>query len=219
MSQPVDPYEPPPPTSPERRRILQWCAIGLGTLASLILGIPILGYLLGTLINRQRDDWVDLGLVGKFPEKQTVLVNFDLPVLQPWDGDARKASAYVRHKDKTVFTDSAGKFDGGFVVFAVNCAHLGCPVSWFPSSGLFLCPCHGGVYYEDGLRASGPPPRGLYSYEVQFQRPGTPRQVVTPEEYQRMNEEERGTLVLQIKAGHVPTLHDPLRKGDKGDKA
>ena len=47
-------------------------------------------------------------------------------------------------------------------MLAVNCAHLGCPVSWFPQSGLFMCPCHGGVYYANGDRASGPPPRGLF---------------------------------------------------------
>jgi Rieske Fe-S protein len=34
----------------------------------------------------------------------------------------------------------------------MNCAHLGCPVTWFPQSGLFMCPCHGGVYYENGDR-------------------------------------------------------------------
>jgi Rieske Fe-S protein len=51
-----------------------------------------------------------------------------------------------------------------FQVFAINCAHLGCPVRWFEQSRLFMCPCHGGVYYEDGSRASGPPPRGLYEY-------------------------------------------------------
>ena len=55
-----------------------------------------------------------------------------------------------------------------FQVFAVNCAHLGCPVRWFPQSKLFMCPCHGGVYYEDGSRASGPPPRGLYEYEYEI---------------------------------------------------
>jgi len=54
---------------------------------------------------------------------------------------------------------------GDFQVFAVNCAHLGCPVRWFAPSGLFLCPCHGGAYYADGSRASGPPPRGLFRYE------------------------------------------------------
>jgi len=51
-----------------------------------------------------------------------------------------------------------------FQVFAVNCAHLGCPVRWFPQSGLFMCPCHGGAYYRDGARASGPPERGLFEY-------------------------------------------------------
>src|SRR5882757_9310247 len=51
-----------------------------------------------------------------------------------------------------------------FQVFAINCAHLGCPVRWFPQSGLFMCPCHGGAYYRDGGRASGPPERGLFEY-------------------------------------------------------
>ncbi len=47
---------------------------------------------------------------------------------------------------------------------AINCAHLGCPVRWFPQSSLFMCPCHGGAYYQDGSRASGPPERGLFEY-------------------------------------------------------
>ena len=51
-----------------------------------------------------------------------------------------------------------------FQVFAINCAHLGCPVRWFPQSGLIHVPCHGGAYYRDGSRASGPPERGLFEY-------------------------------------------------------
>ena len=58
--------------------------------------------------------------------------------------------------------------DDRFQVFAINCTHLGCPVRWFPESGLFMCPCHGGVYYEDGQHASGPPPRRLYEYEYKI---------------------------------------------------
>src|SRR6266478_5536126 len=56
-----------------------------------------------------------------------------------------------------------------FQVFAINCAHLGCPVRWFPQSGLFMCPCHGGAYYRDGSRASGPPERGLFEYPYKVQ--------------------------------------------------
>src|SRR5205809_1698275 len=53
--------------------------------------------------------------------------------------------------------------------FAINCAHLGCPVRWFPQSNLFMCPCHGGAYYADGSRASGPPERGLFEYPYKIE--------------------------------------------------
>jgi menaquinol-cytochrome c reductase iron-sulfur subunit len=35
-----------------------------------------------------------------------------------------------------------------------------------PEAKLFLCPCHGGVYYADGDVAAGPPPRPLFRYDV-----------------------------------------------------
>jgi Rieske Fe-S protein len=38
-------------------------------------------------------------------------------------------------------------------------------VRWFEESKLFMCPCHGGAYYQDGSRASGPPERGLFEYK------------------------------------------------------
>jgi menaquinol-cytochrome c reductase iron-sulfur subunit len=79
-----------------------------------------------------------------------------------------------------------------FLVLAVNCAHLGCPVGWFPESGLFMCPCHGGVYYANGERASGPPPRGLYPCVYRVTR-------------------VRGLDLLEIQAPHYPTLQDTLQ--------
>ena len=69
------------------------------------------------------------------------------------DGDTAEIACWVRNVDGE-----------NFQVFAINCAHLGCPVRWFPQSSLFMCPCHGGAYYEDGSRASGPPERGLFQY-------------------------------------------------------
>jgi Rieske Fe-S protein len=32
-----------------------------------------------------------------------------------------------------------------------------------------MCPCHGGAYYADGSRASGPPERGLYEYKYKIE--------------------------------------------------
>ncbi len=49
-------------------------------------------------------------------------------------------------------------------VLSNSCAHLGCPVRWFPHEQLFLCPCHGGMYDINGGWVGGPPPRGMYRY-------------------------------------------------------
>jgi len=54
--------------------------------------------------------------------------------------------------------------DGSFQVFAINCAHLGCPVALVRAVPAVPLPCHGGAYYEDGSRASGPPLQGLFQY-------------------------------------------------------
>jgi Rieske Fe-S protein len=49
-------------------------------------------------------------------------------------------------------------------VLSNSCAHLGCPVRWFPDQQLYLCPCHGGLYDINGGWVGGPPPRGMYRY-------------------------------------------------------
>ena len=98
--------------------------------------------------------WIDLGELDEFPEGQTRLAKYKNPISNPWDGETDNIPCWVRRLQGDQFQ-----------VFAINCAHLGCPVRWFPQSGLFMCPCHGGVYYQDGSRASGPPERGLFEYK------------------------------------------------------
>jgi Rieske Fe-S protein len=168
---------------PERRSFLQWIALGLGGLAGLAVGVPFVGYLLGPLLRKTPRDWVRLDKVEAFAVEKVQPVTFINPIRQPWDGMTANTTVFVRRLTK----DEQGR--ERFLVFAENCAHLGCPVTWFPQSGLFMCPCHGGVYYETGERASGPPPRGLFHcvWEV---RDG----------------------VLWIQAPHLPTLQDTLEK-------
>ena len=136
---------------PRRRNFFRWVTYGLGAAASAVVALPFVGYILGA--KRRPDDWVDLGRVDDFEAGETRLVTFDNPIRQPWDGMVAHTGVYVRREAE----------EGKFRIFAVNCAHLGCPVEWFPQSGLFMCPCHGGVYHADGERASGPPPRGLFA--------------------------------------------------------
>ena len=54
------------------------------------------------------------------------------------------------------------------VVLSATCTHLGCAVSWEPSSRTFRCPCHGGVYGIDGRVVSGPPPRPLRRLPIEI---------------------------------------------------
>jgi Rieske Fe-S protein len=143
-----------PLPAPARRGFFRWLTVGVGAIATAVLAVPLVGYLLPS--RKRTPAWVRLGPVASFPPDETRLVTFENPIRQPWDGLAAHAGVYVRHEGR----DDAGR--DKFLVLAVNCAHQGCPVSWFPQSGLFMCPCHGGVYYVSGERASGPPPRGLF---------------------------------------------------------
>src|SRR5215510_8186753 len=125
------------------------------------LAVPIVQYLASSVTRGRADgylSWVSLGSVSQFPEGETRLATFRNPYVMPTDGQTADTACWVRRVD-------ANRFQ----VFAVNCAHLGCPVRWFPQSGLFMCPCHGGAYYRDGSRASGPPERGLFEYPSKIQ--------------------------------------------------
>jgi Rieske Fe-S protein len=164
---------------PARRPFFRLLTLLTGGVAATVAGIPILQYFFRE--KRKETIWVPLGLASDFPQGETRLVAFDNPLRQPWDGIVAHTGVFVRNEG----SDERGQ--PRFLILAANCAHLGCPVSWFPQSGLFMCPCHGGVYYASGARASGPPPRGLFRcvWRVENQR-------------------------LEIDAPHYPTLQDTL---------
>ena len=147
--------------------------------AAMALAVPIARFLFSS-VTRGRENgylsWVPLGNVANFPEGETRMATFRNPFVMPTDGKTIDTACWVRRIA-----------DDRFQVFAINCAHLGCPVRWFPQSGLFMCPCHGGAYYRDGSRASGPPERGLFEYPYKI---------------------ENG--VLTINAGQLPTPGDPV---------
>jgi menaquinol-cytochrome c reductase iron-sulfur subunit len=139
-----------------RRVFLFKVAVGLNMLVGAVLAVPLVGYLLGPAMKKISGvgSWVTIGDVGGFPVGETRLAEFVSPVAGLGDGQTAKVACWVRRVSEQQFQ-----------VFAINCAHLGCPVRWFSESKLFMCPCHGGAYYEDGSRASGPPERGLFEYK------------------------------------------------------
>ena len=139
-----------------RRGLFMMIGILCNGLVAAVLAVPIVRYLMAPITRGRANGylgWVSLGPVGQFPEGETRLATFRNPYVMPADGKTADTACWVRRVEGEKFQ-----------VFAVNCMHLGCPVRWFPQSALFLCPCHGGVYYRDGSRAAGPPERGLVEY-------------------------------------------------------
>jgi Rieske Fe-S protein len=148
-------------TTFSRRGLFMKLGILFNGLVATAIAVPVVRFLLSSITLGRANaylSWVSLGSVSEFPEGETRLATFRNPYVTPTDGKTVDTACWVRRI-------------GGdqFQVFAVNCAHLGCPVRWFPQSGLFMCPCHGGAYYRDGSRASGPPERGLFEYPYKVQ--------------------------------------------------
>jgi nitrite reductase/ring-hydroxylating ferredoxin subunit len=44
-----------------------------------------------------------------------------------------------------------------FFAFSNRCPHLGCKVIWEHEKSRFFCPCHGGIFNENGIAIAGPP--------------------------------------------------------------
>src|SRR5262245_26677265 len=160
-----------------RRSFLFKLGTALNVMAATMLSIPVIGFVFSSFRSKgPSESWIELGSLDSFPERQTRLATYHNPYTRPWDGATAEIPCWVR------------RIEGErFQVFAINCTHLGCPVRWFQDSRLFMCPCHGGAYYEDGTRAAGPPPRGLYENQYKI---------------------EGGRLL--VRGGQLPTLSEPL---------
>jgi quinol---cytochrome c reductase iron-sulfur subunit, bacillus type len=168
---------PPETNNSTRRRFLLKVGTALNVIAAALIAIPLIGYVFSSFLRKgPYQSWISLGPIDNFPEKQTRLAKYRNPFTRPWDGATGDIPCWVRRGEGVEFQ-----------VFAINCTHLGCPVRWFQDSRLFMCPCHGGAYYEDGSRAAGPPPRGLFQYEHKI---------------------ENGELM--VRGGQFPTLSESI---------
>ena len=139
-----------------RRSFLSRLSIILSSIGAAVVAIPSIGFLLG--LRRPTKVWRTVGQLQEFPIGATSQVSFEDPSPLPWSGVTAETSAWLRRVSQEEF-----------IAFSVDCTHLGCPIRWLPTANLFMCPCHGGVFYADGKVASGPPPRPLFRYPVRVQ--------------------------------------------------
>ena len=156
MTEPVQPND-DDQSLLSRRHLLMLVSIGAGGVAAALVSLPLIGFLFAPIFRREPPVWRQVGALDSFPVGHTAKVTFADSSALPWGGADAETAAWLRRVDAQTFQ-----------AFAVDCTHLGCPVRWEASAELFMCPCHGGVYYKDGEVAAGPPPAALQQFPVRI---------------------------------------------------
>jgi menaquinol-cytochrome c reductase iron-sulfur subunit len=141
--------------SPDRRKFFTRLSIMMGSLIGVLVTIPCMGFVLAPIVRRPPRLWREVAKLDDLAVGETKLVTFEDASSLPWAGVTARTASWLRREGETEF-----------IAFSINCRHLGCPVRWVDGAELFMCPCHGGVYYKDGSVAAGPPPKALARYPV-----------------------------------------------------
>ena len=139
--------EPPSQEEITRRRFFEKLSIALGGFCAALLGVPLIGFVIAPLFRKAPNEWLSLGKIADFEIGRTVNVTITDPSSLPWAGISAKSAAWLRRVNEEQF-----------IAFSAHCTHMGCPVRWLSDAELFMCPCHGGVFYGDGTVAAGPRP-------------------------------------------------------------
>lgn len=159
------------PQSVSRRRLLTMGIGGIAGLVSLLLGIPLIGFVASVFGRKPSTDWVRVCGLNE--------VSTDTPTLF--------RVAFRRTDAMTPYDDVRGVFviqrANDLIVFSNVCTHMQCSVRWLDWREQILCPCHAGTYDRWGVLSGGPPAFSLPLYEYRVQNNAiyvTDRQIFRP---------------------------------------
>lgn len=141
-----------------RRTFLSRISILAGAATGALVSLPVIGFVFGPLTRETVEEWQVLGPVDDFAVGETVLVNFPDATPLAWSGQVGEHTAWLQRRG-----------EDEFIAFSHFCTHLGCPVFWFPEAHLFMCPCHGGTFDENGEVLVEPPTEPLTRFAVRVQ--------------------------------------------------
>lgn len=144
-------------TSPSRRSVLGWLVTGINGLVLGALAIPAVRFVFAPLNRRSKEQWVDVLADGDLVEGQTREVAFTMKVHDGYQTVDRKYTVYLH------------RGPDGLKCFDPACTHLGCRIKFQDDQRRYFCPCHGGVFGEDGRVVSGPPPKGLVEHPIKVE--------------------------------------------------
>lgn len=160
---PGEPVKPDPPgyfkgETMTRRGAFIALGQAFGGAAGVAIALPVVGFAIAPIFEGPDETWQSVGSPDDFvPETYRQAVITEVGGM----GEAGKTTVYVRRGSPDL--DESPE---EFVAISTRCAHLGCPVRFYPSAGSFICPCHGGVYDFEGKVTGGPPVRPLDRFQT-----------------------------------------------------
>ena len=148
------------PPFPGRRSFLTML-ISVGTIGvGALLSVQLTRFALHPLMAQTTDrSWSDVGDVEEFasiiaPALRTISI-------EQRDGWRKIVS------EKAIYVIKGA--DGQPRVLSTVCPHIGCTVAWNESKGMFISPCHNGMFKPDGALISGPPRRAMDELESKIE--------------------------------------------------
>jgi Rieske Fe-S protein len=170
----------------------------VGSLVGAVLTIPPAVFVLSPTIQTNiqgrsdvPDEWYELGSVFEIPANEPKTYRIEFPQRQTYNGggalmgegtimnailvswrEGELPSILEDRGEGSLSESEIEELSQDLYVMSNHCAHLGCPVRWFPDLEELLCPCHGGIYDINGGLLGGPPPQGLYYYAFEIREDG-----------------------------------------------
>ena len=136
-----------------RRTFFGLLVTGAGALVAGVVGVPaLLAGLSPALQPRRREAWRPVGRLNDFPTG-AVHEGEIAADRKTWPRSFRNRAVFVWRRSAD-----------DLVVFSRSCTDLGCPLDYDPGSTCFFCPCHGGIFAQNGERLAGPPNGPMYRY-------------------------------------------------------
>ncbi len=142
-----------------RRDFIKAVIAGIGGLIGLVVGIPIIGYLISpALRENDKNAWINLGPLNEYSLGIPKLFEFTRTEVNGWERTGMNYGVFVLRQNNTEVR-----------VFSNICTHLACHASWHPEVQHYICPCHDGHYDILGRNISGPPPRPLDEFHTKIE--------------------------------------------------
>ena len=145
----------------DRREFVAIVLAFLGSIMGVVVGLPAIGYLIDPATKTQKkEDWISVGPLENYPIGIPTLFSFTRTTINGWEKTVNSYGVYITRWTEAVDDISA---------FSNLCTHLSCRVTWNDDEMGYICPCHDGIFDDQGEVVAGPPPEALHEYETKVE--------------------------------------------------